>query len=181
MPELGPHSSKWKLWTEVQELQEDNKDMHTQLSNLNAHLNMAHSHIDELNKKLYNQENKEQKKWKLNINAQCLTSDEGLRQAREIEEECKAHKHEKHEKETQHMAAEAERQHLHEQCDPNELFKGALGSKGKEDLKDIAFSLGLSLNGQKKDILEQITTYFDANPNLCQHEGYKGLFGQAKH
>ena len=60
-------------------------------------------------------------------------------------------------------------------------FTGTLNSKSKADLQDVAHALGLSMDGQKKDILGQIKAYFDANTTLCNHPRYEGLFHQVRH
>ena len=177
---LGPWSGKRRLWDELERLHEERKSSKQRIEYLKAHLNMARNHIEGLDKRLYNQGNREEKRRKLNVKAHCLTSDEGLRQARKLEEEHEAREREKQEKEEQCTAAQVERQLLREQRDPSEPFKGTLSSKTKDDLKDVAYSLALSLDGQKKDILEWINTYFEENPSMRQHKQYEALFGRPK-
>jgi hypothetical protein len=41
--------------------------------------------------------------------------------------------------------------------------------KTKANLQDIAQVLGLTMDGQKKDILAHINVHFDANPILCDN------------
>ncbi len=64
------------------------------------------------------------------------------------------------------MAKEAEREEQQRQRDPKTPFTGALTSKAKADLQDIVQVLGLTTDGQKKDILTQINAHFDANPSV---------------
>ena len=77
-PHLGPWSGKHNLWSEVKRLEGGNESMQKQIAFLEAHLSMARSHIEDLEKRHYNQDKREQKKRKLNVDARCLTSDEGL-------------------------------------------------------------------------------------------------------
>jgi hypothetical protein len=73
-------------------------------------------------------------------------------------------------------AKEAEREEQRRQQDPNVPFTGALSSKSKADLQDITQALGLLTDGQKKDLLAQINTHFDANSELRDHPRYEGIF-----
>jgi hypothetical protein len=81
--------------------------------------------------------------------------------AQEQEAEREAQEWEKQEKQEQRQAKEAERQCKRDERDPNEELLGSLHSKSKDDLKDIACLLGLSMDGQKKDLLACITNKFD--------------------
>jgi hypothetical protein len=48
--------------------------------------------------------------------------------------------------------------------------------KAKADLQDIAQVLGLTMDGQKKDILANINAHFDANPILHDDLHCEGIF-----
>ena len=77
-------------------------------------------------------------------------------------------------------AKEAEREEQRRQRDPNAQFTGALTSKTKADLQDIAQVLGLATNGQKKDILARINSHFDANPVLREDSRFEGIFNRTR-
>ena len=77
-------------------------------------------------------------------------------------------------------AKEAEREEQRRQRDPNAQFTGALTSKTKADLQDIAQVLGLTTDGKKKDILARLNTHFDANPVLREDSRFEGIFNWAR-
>jgi hypothetical protein len=54
------------------------------------------------------------------------------------------------------------------QRDPNEPFTGALATKTKADLQDIAHALELTIDGQKKDLLARLNAHFDENSILLE-------------
>lgn len=86
----------------------------------------------------------------------------------------------KREAREQRTAKEAEREELRRQRDPNEPFTGMLGSKSKPDLQDIARTLGLAINGQKKTLLARINVHFDEHPHLRENFRFKGLFNRSR-
>ncbi|CDO68229.1 hypothetical protein BN946_scf184870.g3 [Trametes cinnabarina] len=57
-------------------------------------------------------------------------------------------------------------------------FTGALSSKKKEELKDVAFMLALSPpdKATRQDILDDITRHFNSNPALKADKRFSGLF-----
>jgi SAP domain-containing new25 len=114
------------------------------------------------------------------MNARCLTSKEGLRLAQEQQALKEAPKHKKCEAQKQQATKEAECEQLQLERDQNEPFTGALTTKPKPDLQDVAQALGLPTTGGKKDLLERITHYFDANPDLQNTSRYKGLFNRSR-
>jgi hypothetical protein len=60
----------------------------------------------------------------------------------------------------------------------NVEFKGALHSRNKEGLQDIAHALGISLEGTnlKATLVEQINSFLDNNPDLKDDKRFAGLF-----
>lgn len=60
--------------------------------------------------------------------------------------------------------------------DPNEGFMGPIESKSKVELHDLAYSLRLSLSGNKDDLITRIQRHFDKLPALRNDLRYSGLF-----
>ncbi|KAI0250717.1 hypothetical protein BJV78DRAFT_1109811, partial [Lactifluus subvellereus] len=79
----------------------------------------------------------------------------------------------------QHAAKQAEREEQRQQRDPNEPFTGALATKTKADLQDIAQALELKIDGQKKDLLVQINAHFDEDPLLHEDPHFEGIFNRS--
>ncbi|KAJ3905088.1 hypothetical protein F5879DRAFT_784680, partial [Lentinula edodes] len=77
-------------------------------------------------------------------------------------------------------AKDAERQETCRQMGPATVFTGSLNSKLKDDLKDIAFVLGLSLEGNKDKLILSIKSHFNSRPNLSEDPRYRGLFGRTR-
>ncbi|GLB43946.1 hypothetical protein LshimejAT787_1501300 [Lyophyllum shimeji] len=86
----------------------------------------------------------------------------------------------KREAREQRAAKEAEREEQRRQRDPNAPFTGALTSKTKADLQDIAQALGLTTDGQKKDLLARINAHFEANPSLREDTRFECIFNRAR-
>ena len=147
---------------------------------LKAHCAIAGTQIQELKQQLNTKENRPQKRRKLNVNARWLNSDEGLRLAEEQEALRVAGDQKKREAREQRTAKEVEREEQRLQRDPTAPFAGALTSKTKADLQDIAQVLGLTTDGQKKDILARINAQFDANPVLHDDSRFEGMFNRTR-
>ena len=125
---------------------------------LKARCAIAETETRDLKRRLNTKKNKPQKRRKLNV--------KGLGLAKEREALRMAEEQKKREARAQRVARRAEREEQGRQRDPNAPFPGALTSKTKADLQDIAQILGLTTDGQKKDILTRINAHFDANPLL---------------
>jgi len=59
-------------------------------------------------------------------------------------------------------------------------YSGALGPKKVEDLREIAWGLGLKEEGVKEDYIKAIKGYLDAHPELCDDERWAGLFDRGQ-
>jgi hypothetical protein len=55
---------------------------------------------------------------------------------------------------------------------------GALNSRKKADLQDIAYALGLNIEGRVEDLESRINAYFDEHEPLRTAPRYIGLFPQ---
>jgi hypothetical protein len=113
-------------------------------------------------------------------NARMLTSDEGLRLAEEQEEERRAKKQKKEEITQRREDKAAERRRQRADRDPSEPFRGALTSKNKGDLQEIAGVLCLSEDGTVKDLQARIIAHFDAHPDLRDSPRFTGLFNRTR-
>lgn len=161
------------LTQQIMELRSEN-------STLKAHCAIAGTEIQDLRQRLNEKENRPRKRRKLNIDVRWLNSDEGLRLAEEQEAFRVAEEQKKHKAREQRVAKEAEREEQRRQMDPNAPFTGALTSKTKADLQDIAQALELTTDGQKKDILARINAHFDANPGLRDKPRFEGIFNRTR-
>jgi hypothetical protein len=162
------------------DLQEQNLMLRSKNTTLQAHCAIAGTEIQELRRCLNSKENKSSKRRKFNIEARWLNSDEGLRLAEEQEAARVAEEQKKCEAQELRALKEAERKEQRRLRDPNVPFTGLLSSKSKADLQDIVHALGISMDGQKKDLLGRINTHFDANTALRNHPRYEGLFNRSR-
>jgi hypothetical protein len=162
------------------DLSQQMAELRSENSTLTAHCTIARTEIQDLKRILNAKANKPQKRRKLNVDARWLNSDEGLRLAEEQEALRAAEERKKREAREQREAKEAEREVQRRQRDPNAPFTGTLFSKTKADLQDIAQVLGLTMDGQKKDILARISTHFDANPILRDDSRFEGIFNRTR-
>lgn len=178
--QLRQTSTGSRLHNRIHQLENDNATLQSRVAILEAHCVMARSEIQDLKQRANAKESRTRKRQKLNVDARCLTSEEGLRLAREQQAVKEAQERKKREAQEQRAAKEAERERLRLERDQNEPFTGALTTKPKPDLQDIAQALGLPTTGGKKDLLERITHYFDANPDLRNTPRYEGLFNRSR-
>ncbi|KAJ3524726.1 hypothetical protein NMY22_g10873 [Coprinellus aureogranulatus] len=58
------------------------------------------------------------------------------------------------------------------------IFSGALSSKKKDELEDIADDLGIEKTGKKDDIYARLLSYFNENPSRKQEARFRELFPQ---
>ena len=61
---------------------------------------------------------------------------------------------------------------------PDTPFIGALSSKSKPDLQEIAGALSLAEEGMKEVLIRRINTFFDSHPRLRESERFTGLFNR---
>lgn len=111
---------------------------------------MAFDHVRRLKHRL-NAKIPGSKRRKLNTDSRWLNSDEGLAQCERQEVEERAKAAEKQARADERQAEEHERQRQWEQQDPNIPFVGSLNSRKKVALQDIAYSLGLDVEGKVED------------------------------
>ncbi|KIL56122.1 hypothetical protein M378DRAFT_17371 [Amanita muscaria Koide BX008] len=100
----------------------------------------------------------------------------GVCRRQEAEEKAKLAEKQARDKERQ--VEEKEQQRQREQRGPDEPFVGALNSRKKADLQDIAYALGLNIEGRVEDLKSRIKAYFDEHELLHTAPRYIGLFPQ---
>jgi hypothetical protein len=168
------------LHDKIHQLENDNTVLQSRVATLEAHCALALSEIQDLKRRANAKDGRARKRQKLYVDARCLTSEEGLRLAQEQQALKEAQDRKKREAQEQRAAKEAERDRLRLERSPDEPFTGALTTKAKPDLQDVAQALGLLITGSKKDLLERITHHFDENPNLRNAPHYEGLFSRSR-
>ena len=119
--------------------------------------------------------NDEQEKL-LNVNARCLNSDEGMIACDRRDEEERRKAEEKGKAAARKLAKEQERERVRAERGPVTAFVGALSSKNKPDLQEIAEALALSKDGTKQELQDRINGYFIAYPRFKEDPKYLGLF-----
>ncbi|KAJ7198445.1 hypothetical protein GGX14DRAFT_341657, partial [Mycena pura] len=121
------------------------------------------------------------KKRKLNCEARVLTSVEGRRLAEEKEHERQAKAQKKSAAKQKEKEKENGRLERRSARDPGEPFTGALAiSRSKDDLREIAWSLKLSEEGTKQQILDRIQEHFTSNPDDRETQLYCRLFTRGR-
>jgi hypothetical protein len=140
---------------------------------------MAFSDLDHKKQWLNAREWRKQKLPGLNVDAWCLTSEEGLRAAEAADAARQVKEQKKRDVEAHRAAKKAE---ITVQCaarPPDAPFSGSLPSKNLSELEDIALALSISLPQKKltkSDFLAAIKAHFNSNPNLHQTPRFIGLF-----
>jgi len=153
---------------------------------MEAHLSMACDEIHSLKRKQNTRDNRSLKRPKLNIDARTLTSAHGRRAAAEKEAAKEAEQQKKKMAQDQREAEEEERLRARLTRDPNHTFSGALGSKSRLDLVDIAYALEIrdvthsKERLTKKNIQDLINAHFESHPEKRQDPRYEGLFNSRR-
>ena len=115
------------------------------------------------------------KQRKLNVEAQVLTSAEGKQLAAEKDAEQAAKEQKKKDMAMWRKQKENEREQQQQDRAPDTPFTGALSSKSKPDLQEIAGALSLAEEGTK----EVLILFFESHPHLRDTERFMGLFNCA--
>jgi hypothetical protein len=144
---------------------------------LATHATLAYDYVRALKHRL-NTKLPGSKRRKLNVDSRWLNSEEGLAQCEKQEAEERAETKRKQARADERQAAENERQSQREKMDPNQPFVGALNSRKKADLQDIAYSLGLDIEGKVDEIKSRISEYFNTHEDRHTSPRYIGLYPQ---
>ncbi|KAI0359691.1 hypothetical protein OH77DRAFT_1434760 [Trametes cingulata] len=96
----------------------------------------------------------QRKRRPLQTNAICLTAGEGLAlsQQQEAEEAAEAERRAAEQARKENEEAQRHAERIRIASDPSHVFVGALARKVKDELKDIAFALGLSLDDTNAEL-----------------------------
>lgn len=155
-------------------------DLEAETKILRSHCSLALGEVADLKRKINARENAPKKRRRLNVKARCLTSTEG-RKLCEIQETARTAKElKKQEAAQRRQSRETEQQQRRQARDPTQPFFGALSSKNKPDLKQVADALQISADGTKQDILERITKHFDNHPEKKTDQLFEGLFNSRR-
>lgn len=168
------------LQTENVELRARVAVLESRIATAEAHAKLAYTEVHTLKRQLNAKTNKSSKRRKLNVDARWLNSDEGLRIAQEQEATRAAEEERRREAREQRTAKQAERDEQRRQRDPNAPFTGALATKTKADLQDIAQVLGLAIDSSRKDLLAQTNAHFDTHPHLREDPRFEGMFNRLR-
>lgn len=80
------------------------------------------------------------------------------------------------EKEQETRRAEEDRQRRREAAAPTTIWEGAWWNRSKPDVQDLAFALGLLMDGTKEELVKRIRAHLDQNPTLKSDARFKGLY-----
>jgi hypothetical protein len=155
-------------------LEQENAAIRSENNTLGAHCHLIYNHYTDLKRKL-NSKEKTAKRRKVNVEARCLTNDEYLAIREKENDERLAEEARKDAERNAKEVEQAERQRQREARDPSLPFTGSLKNKNKDDLKDIAFSLKLSMEGTNTELVSRIESHFISHPDLRQQLVYAGL------
>jgi hypothetical protein len=149
---------------------------------LSRHVKMMELELRNLKRRNNQLDERASKRRKLNVDARVLASDEGMQLAAEKEQERAAKAEEQ--KDTgirrKQQAAESEQQRRDRPADqPSSSFTGALNSKKKPDLQEIAGALNLSEDGTREALILRINTFFEQKPDRRDDPQFLGLFNRA--
>ena len=158
------------LENEVAVLRQENAE-------LGAHAVLAFDHVRVLKHRL-NAKGPGSKRRKLNTDSRWLNSEEGLTRCARQEAEEREKAAQKQARMEEKQAEQAEQQRRREERDANEPFMGSLNSQRKAGLQDIAYSLGLDIEGTVEDLKSRINTYFEEHEELRTNSRYIRLFPQ---
>lgn len=142
-----------------------------------AHAQLMAKRNHELSNRLHSK--KTTRKQKITSGSRFLTSDEAMKQLRE--EKAVNERKEQEARELKQAQAEKDekRQRERETKAPTKVWSGAWKSRNKDEVLDLAFALGLAINGTKNEVIERIQTHLSASPWLMRDSRFSGLYPSA--
>jgi hypothetical protein len=158
------------LENEVAVLRQENAE-------ISAHAVLAFDHVWGLKHRL-NVKGPSSKRRKLITDSRWLNSEEGLAQCEIQEAKEKQKAAQKQAQAEERQAEQAEQQSRRKEWDPDEPFAGSLNSQQKVGLQDIAYSLGVDIEGTVEDLKSRINTFFKEHKELLTNPRYIRLFPQ---
>ena len=163
-------------------LRHENEILQARSTHANAHAAIAHWHINALMAHINHKKSSRKGKCTIRTTARCLTVGEGAEECDKEEAEEAAEAARKEEEQRRKEQEEADRQLERELAATNDshVFSGVLARKRKEDLKMIAFALGLPLSGTNAQLSTAITEHLKAHPaRYAADPKFAGLFTAA--
>lgn len=153
---------------------------------LQARLALVQDDIQGLKRKLNANDNRSSKRSKLNVNPRASTSAGGLPAVSEKGAAREAEQQKKQMTRTQRKTEEVERLDAQATRNPNQTFSGALGSKLRPELVDVARALKIrevthsKEKLTKKNIQDLINAHFNLHPEKRQDPRFEGLFNSRR-
>jgi hypothetical protein len=175
-PRRLPRPRTLKKW--ATQLEHENKRLRTERDQALAHGALVYHEFNSLKRKTNLKSNRAPKKRKLNTKARCLTSAEGLAEAQEADRLRLEKERKREEVAAKRTAGEVERLKNRLALDCDTPFIGALSSKNKSQLQDIAFTLHLPIDNKltRENIISGINDHFDKHPSLKATPRYEQIF-----
>ncbi|KAJ3008482.1 hypothetical protein NUW54_g3140 [Trametes sanguinea] len=167
-----PSEKLHQLQRQVSSLEEELTDLYARVWHTEAHAKLAKLHISDLQKQVnYLAQKRQWKQHPLRTQAVCLTAGEGLAMSQQQEAKEAAEQARKEREEAQRQ----------EQCiamasNPTHSFTGALAWKVKDDLKDIAFALSLSLDSTNAELVRSISQFLHTHPGYAAKPKFASLY-----
>ena len=161
----------------ISRLEHESAMLRQENAELATHATLAFDHVRRLKHRL-NAKGPSSKRRKLNTESRWLNSEEGLAQCERQEAEEREKAAQKQTRMEERQAKQAEQQRQREERGLDEPFIGSLNGRRKVGLQDIAYSLGLDIEGRVEDLKARINTHFEENEELRTDPRYIGLFPQ---
>ncbi|KAJ3001432.1 hypothetical protein NUW54_g4317 [Trametes sanguinea] len=176
---LSRHEKVLRLQEENARLRKKNQLLLGRAENALAHASIAKWELERIQEEMNRKTSSNKKRRKVHTTAALITAGEGAAQCER--EEIKAIEKEAQRQAEQARRAEEDRNcQIHREritCDCGVTFSGTLSRKVKDDLKDIAFSLGLSLDGTNSELVTQITGHLRAHAaQYSTHPKFSALY-----
>jgi hypothetical protein len=153
------------------------KVLHQENEELAAHAVMAFDQVRGLKSHLNNKAFRSKRR-KLNTDSRWLNSEVALAQCEQEEADAEKEAACKQARADEKQAEAKERQQQRENRNPNEPFVGTLNSQKKAELQDVAFALGLEMEGKVDDLKSRINAHFNEHEDLRTSPRFVGLFPQ---
>ena len=138
------------------------------IQQLSGRVKMIEAELHSEKRRSNQRDGRASKRRKLNVEARVLE--------KETERAAKAQEHKDAEIRRKHQALEREQQRR--DCPADQPFTGALSSKKKPDLQEIAGALDLSEDGTKEVLISRINEFFEQKPDHCNMPRFSGLFNR---
>ncbi|CDO76318.1 hypothetical protein BN946_scf184751.g10 [Trametes cinnabarina] len=160
-------------------LEEENAALHVQIKHARAHAAIALWHLSRVQHELNRKKSSRKRRAQFRTTAALITAGEGAEECAQLEREAAEREQQRQAEQQRKLEREHARQAERERIanDDHVVFSGALSRKVKDDLKDIAFTLGLPTHGTNAELCKIITTHLQAqSAQYCTNPRFAGLF-----